>query len=98
MPRRTLSPRISMTVTVMLSLIMMLSFFLRERTSIAAPLWYPSRSARTVRCLELHLVPGEGEAPLRHRSLAHFALIKLYKMKPDGQGDQRIFVVVRMPL
>jgi hypothetical protein len=32
-----LSPRISITVTVMLSLMMMLSFFLRERTSIAAP-------------------------------------------------------------
>ncbi len=31
---------------VILSLMMMLSFFLRERTSIAAPLWCSSRPAQ----------------------------------------------------
>ena len=59
MPRRTLSPRISITVTVMLSLMMMLSFFLRERTSIAAPLWCSSRSARTIHCCEQNMGPGK---------------------------------------
>ena len=34
-PSRTLSPRISITITIMLSLMMMLSFFLRDNTSIA---------------------------------------------------------------
>src|SRR5438874_9526281 len=40
-PRRTLSPRISTTVTVMSLLITMLSFFFLDSTSIAA---YPSGS------------------------------------------------------
>src|SRR5438445_150555 len=35
MPRRTLSPRISTTVTVMSLLMTMLSFFLRDSTNIA---------------------------------------------------------------
>src|SRR5947209_5699741 len=39
MPRRTLSPRISTTVTVMSLLITMLSFFFLDSTNIAA---YPS--------------------------------------------------------
>src|SRR5438045_9327766 len=40
MPKRTLSPRISTTVTVMSLLITMLSFFFLDNTNIAA---YPSR-------------------------------------------------------
>src|SRR3954453_8186430 len=46
MPRRTLSPRISTTVTVMSLLITMLSFFFLDSTSIGA---YPFPSPEAVR-------------------------------------------------
>src|SRR6266516_3828753 len=47
-PSRTLSPRISTTVTVMSLLITMLSFFFLDRTNIAD---YPSRSIQGARWL-----------------------------------------------
>src|SRR6266478_3979973 len=50
MPSRTLSPRISTTVTVMSLLITMLSFFFLDSTSIGA---YPFLSLKAVRVVRL---------------------------------------------
>src|SRR5262245_50666726 len=57
MPRRTLSPRISTTVTVMSLLMTILSFFFLDSTSIAV---YPSQSPR---CRTCRLIPTHPSFP-----------------------------------
>src|SRR5271169_2079203 len=72
---------------------MMLSFFLRERTSITAPLWCSSRWARIRLVLkaEIDLTEGHNAARLQD-GVARTALIELYMLKREGQGDGGIFI------
>src|SRR5438094_10421854 len=64
-PSRTLSPRISTTVTVMSLLMTMLSFFFLDSTSIAA---YPSLSKGQSWCCWFPRVQGDGERTTKERA------------------------------
>src|SRR5262249_31442202 len=68
MPRRTLSPRISTTVTVMSLLMTMLSFFFLDSTSIGA---YPFQSPEAVPAIRVLSTIDTADKPVElHATLA----------------------------
>jgi hypothetical protein len=68
---------------------MMVSFFFRERTSIAAPLWCLLNPARSIKCCKLKMDPNEVGMRIAVR---HADTIELYMLKGEGQGEWRIFI------
>src|SRR5205823_5378729 len=97
MPRRTLSPRISTTVTVMSLLMTMLSFFFLDSTNIAA---YPSESPR---CGSGGLIPthhffpplrGEKRGLFGAPMKTHF--IRRNQRESLGRRPARVFGVIAL--